>query len=346
VIISESLAAVSAEAERLYWRLVVMGDDWGWLDGDPEVLLPRALPRFIKRVTVADVERWLDELAAGSHPLAELWVLDGKTYIRLTGAASRNGQPIHFTVRANRSKHPAAAALDRCTRAYSCEQLRAIARKREQPRTIAAWNGNGNGNENGNVEKTCGAAGADAAPEPLTLTPPGEKAPKKKSGKGTKPNPDVKKLLDAAVAACEEFRKFKPVIRGAPDAKAMAMLLRGRSLDKAIELVREFYRDPPKWNLDQGALGLTNIPGAAGAILSRISGGGKRARDATGAVVPQRGDYDEVEDTVETDEHGVERSVRLYRSPATGEVTRRRWGKPTKAGGGGDGEQRGQVQTE
>jgi hypothetical protein len=329
VIISESLAAVSAEAERLYWRFVVMGDDWGWLDGDPEVLLPRALPRLIKRVTVADVERWIDELVAGPHPLAELWVLDGKPYIRLTGAASRNGQPIHFTVRASRSKHPAAAALERCTRVRSCEQLHATARTCEQPQTVAARNGNENGNENGNVEKTCGAAPADAASEPLTLTPPQAK-PKAKTAKKAVSNPDVKRLLDAAVAACEEFRKFKPVIRGAPEAQAMATLLRGRPLEKAIELVREFYRDPPAWNVKEGALGLTNIPATSSAVLSRLSGAGKRTRDATGAVVPQSTEH--AEDSIEVDPEGVRRFVRLWRSTATGEVTRRRWGKPTEPG--------------
>jgi hypothetical protein len=195
------------------------------------------------------------------------------------------------------------------------------------------------------TKDTCSAAGADAAPEVLTLTPPGKKTATKHA-KGGKPNPDVKRLVDAAVTACQEFRKFKPVNCGVAEAQAMAALLRGRTYDEALHLVREFYRDPPEWNLQQGTFDLIHIPRAATKLLARMAGGGngKRARDATGAVVPQRGDYDEVEDTVEMDEHGVERSVRLYRSPATGEVTRRRWGKPTKAGGGGDGEQRGQVQ--
>lgn len=177
VITSESLAAVSAEAERVYWRLVVMGDDWGWMSGDPVALRPQTLPRLVDKVTIAEFEAWLDELLAGEGPLVEMWLYHGKPYLRLTGAAERNGHPIHFTVRASKSKHAIALALESATRVRRCEQLHATARSRAQvlaPANNCSLNGNGNENENGNVEKREMPADAGAALSPL----PAEPAPK------------------------------------------------------------------------------------------------------------------------------------------------------------------------
>jgi hypothetical protein len=346
IIDSESLAAVSAGAERLFWRLVVMGDDWGWMPGDPVVLRPRALPRLIDKVTQAEFDGWIDELLAGEKPIAELWVFDGKPFLRLAGAATPGGDPIHFTVRANKSKYAVAVALDRCTRVRSCEQLRAIVRKGERVRAVASLNGNENGNENGNDEKTSGAATAAPVVPDLNLTPPEPARPRfPKPGKGKTPNPDVKRLLDAAVAACQEHQGFRPVVRGAPEAAAMAALLVGRGYDEAVKLVREFYRDPPDWNRDQGTLSPLHIPGASAKILARLAGGnGHGRRDATGA--PLAADQDDIQDTIEVDEQGVEREVRVYRDPRTHDVKRRQWGAPVNPAGSGNetfGKQRGTV---
>lgn len=93
------------------------------------------------------------------------------------------------------------------------------------------------------------------------------------------PNPDIKRLLDAAVEACDRHRGFKPLVRGAPEAAAMASLLSGRDYAHALEIVEEFYREPPDWNREQGALALTNIPAAATKILARMAG-------ATGRTAP------------------------------------------------------------
>jgi hypothetical protein len=128
------------------------------------------------------------------------------------------------------------------------------------------------------VQTSGAAAAAPAVGEPLDLKPLEPRPERPRFPKpGKKTNPDVKRLLDSAVAACQEFQGFKPVISGAPDAAAMATLLVGRSYDDALKLVREFYRDPPDWNREQGTLRLVNIPGAATKILARLHGNGKRA---------------------------------------------------------------------
>jgi hypothetical protein len=128
------------------------------------------------------------------------------------------------------------------------------------------------------------------------------------------------------------------VIRGGPEAQAMATLLKGRTFEQAARLVAEFYRDPPAWNLDQGCLGLEHIPAAATKILARASpGGGNGKRDATGAPVPEH--RETVENTVEVDEEGVRRLVRIKRDAVTGAELARTWGRPVEPEGGADGQE-------
>ena len=74
---SPTLAALSAEGERMFWRLTLVADDHGCFDADPRVLLALCFPLFVDKFTVASVRRWRDELvtqgtiilytAAGRH---------------------------------------------------------------------------------------------------------------------------------------------------------------------------------------------------------------------------------------------------------------------------------------
>ena len=297
IIVSKSLAAVSADAERVYWRAVVSADDYGWLNGDPELLLPLLLPWKARTATVAEMEGWLDELLRethAGHSLAELWVLDGKAYLHLNGAASRNGQPIHFTVRASKSKHPVAAALDRATRVDTCAQLRAIASGCEQRQTVASRNGNGNGN--GNVQQSPAAAAADGGAETPELeltpegTPPGVDTPAKAQAKPPK-NPDVPRLILHYTSEFKRLRGGKPLIEVA-DAAAAAKVLSGRTLVEAQELVTKFLTTPDEWTEKRGLLRLRDLPAAVTKILARASpggggGGGQPKRGRGGMLVPE-----------------------------------------------------------
>lgn len=60
---SEKLAALSAEAERLWWRLVTMADDLGRIRDNTVLILSEAFPLMADRITTADIETWLGELA-------------------------------------------------------------------------------------------------------------------------------------------------------------------------------------------------------------------------------------------------------------------------------------------
>lgn len=164
---SKSLALVSSDAERLMWRFVVMADDYGWIDTDPDVLRARAFPRLVDRITVADIERWLDELLSGDDPIAELWTYDGRVYVHLCSFTKRQ------SVRALKSKYPIAGSLERAQRLTACKQLHAPASRRKQVLSNVLGNGNECENENEN-EKTTGAP-APPTPKPTkraTFTPP------------------------------------------------------------------------------------------------------------------------------------------------------------------------------
>jgi hypothetical protein len=61
-LISPTLEKLSAEAERLFWRLTLVADDYGRFDADPRVVVARALPLFSQRIALKDAAVWLAEL--------------------------------------------------------------------------------------------------------------------------------------------------------------------------------------------------------------------------------------------------------------------------------------------
>src|SRR3990172_6898738 len=59
---SKKLATVSAEAERLFWRLLMVADDFGRFQAEPSILLARCFPLQVKDYSVKQVSRWYAEL--------------------------------------------------------------------------------------------------------------------------------------------------------------------------------------------------------------------------------------------------------------------------------------------
>src|SRR5690606_4074378 len=78
---SDTLAEISADAERLWWRLVVQADDYGLFDGRPNVVLGKCLTAFVGRISDEQVAGWLDELASAG--LIRFYGFDGRPYIEL-----------------------------------------------------------------------------------------------------------------------------------------------------------------------------------------------------------------------------------------------------------------------
>jgi hypothetical protein len=59
---SRSMAMLSAEAERLLYRLWTTCDNHGRFESDPQIVRAKCFPRMLDKVTEDEVARWLDEI--------------------------------------------------------------------------------------------------------------------------------------------------------------------------------------------------------------------------------------------------------------------------------------------
>lgn len=96
---SDTLAEVSPQAERLFWRLVVQADDYGCYDGRPKIILGKCMAAMLGAVTEQDVFNWLNELSEAG--LVERYECDGRPYIHLTTWETHQRPP-----RATKRKYP------------------------------------------------------------------------------------------------------------------------------------------------------------------------------------------------------------------------------------------------
>lgn len=60
---SHTLAKLSGDAERLFWRLTVVADDAGRFDAFPETVKARCFPVLVDSLKTSKVRAWLDELS-------------------------------------------------------------------------------------------------------------------------------------------------------------------------------------------------------------------------------------------------------------------------------------------
>ena len=116
IIISESLTAISAEAERFFWRLVVKADDFGLYYGDPRILASLCFPQ--KPPSEQKIRSWLNELVredmVGTYTAPE----DGKKYLKLLNWGKCQ------QTRAKSSKYPEPSSFDsKCKQANGNQML-------------------------------------------------------------------------------------------------------------------------------------------------------------------------------------------------------------------------------
>lgn len=95
---SETLAQLSAEGERFWYRLLVQVDDYGRMDGRPAILRARCFPLMLDVVSEAHVLAWLQELEASG--LIRLYETEGKLYLEVCTFTRHN------QLRAKTSKYP------------------------------------------------------------------------------------------------------------------------------------------------------------------------------------------------------------------------------------------------
>lgn len=110
---SDTLSSVSAEAERLFWRIVVSSDDYGRFDARPKVILGQCLSSFIGEINIEQVKEWLRELARVK--LITIYkTSDGGLYLQLTNWSK------HQTPRAKKSKFPSPPESEsKCKRMFA-----------------------------------------------------------------------------------------------------------------------------------------------------------------------------------------------------------------------------------
>ena len=97
------LASISAEAERLYTRLLLIADDYGRFEGDPRIVLSRCFPLRASQIPIEEFERWYQELQAAKgreddETAIVLYEVSGRRFGRIT---KWKGTP-----RAKKSKYP------------------------------------------------------------------------------------------------------------------------------------------------------------------------------------------------------------------------------------------------
>ena len=136
---SDSLASVSAEAERLWWRLVVRADDFGCYEARTNVIIGTCLTSMMDNITTDQVHRWLRELASGDKPMIELYEAHGKPYLHLVNWDD------HQQRRAKNPKYPLPPSL-----ASRCKQMQADSDNGERTHAIATLTENESEIENEN----------------------------------------------------------------------------------------------------------------------------------------------------------------------------------------------------
>lgn len=96
---SETLAQLSHGAERLFWRLITVADDFGRMPAHVAVVRAACFPMMLHKVKPSDVQSWLDELTKAD--LVRLYSdADGKPFAFFTTWGK------HQRTRAKHSKYP------------------------------------------------------------------------------------------------------------------------------------------------------------------------------------------------------------------------------------------------
>lgn len=124
---SRDLNALSDGAERLFWRLLLVADDFGRFDADPHVVKARCFPLKVDRIKTPTVNRWLTEIVTAT--IIQLYQNGHNTYGFFVSWDK------HQQKRALHSKYPNPIASDSI-----CNHLLANASEnRSTPRTVVNY---------------------------------------------------------------------------------------------------------------------------------------------------------------------------------------------------------------
>lgn len=115
---SKSLDKLSDGAARLFFHLIVVADDYGRFDAEPEIMTSKCFPLRAGKLKVDTVRKWRDELAQAG--MIGLYAIDGKVYGLFFSWIKWQGDP-----RAKKSKFPEPEASAENKGDNNCTQLHA-----------------------------------------------------------------------------------------------------------------------------------------------------------------------------------------------------------------------------
>ena len=121
---SETLGKISGDEERMFWRLVVIADDYGRIEGRLHVLRARCFQETFDRIAPDDVERWVAALVDAQ--LVARYEVAGRPYLQILSWAAKQ------RVRNARPKYPPPPD--------ACKVVPLAASRRASP-PVAALNG-------------------------------------------------------------------------------------------------------------------------------------------------------------------------------------------------------------
>jgi uncharacterized phage protein (TIGR02220 family) len=129
---SPTLATLSHGAERLFWRLTTVADDFGRFEADPMVMMAQCFPNMLHSVKIKDVEGWIAEVI--KCELMRTYVSNGKTLGFFVTWEK------HQIKRARASKYPEPDAANICShlRANVSEKREARSESSDVPRSETA----------------------------------------------------------------------------------------------------------------------------------------------------------------------------------------------------------------
>lgn len=165
---SDTLAGLSAEGERFFYRLLVKVDDFGVYDARLAVLRAHCFSVMLDLVSEQDIARWLNELEQVG--LARVYTVDGRPYVQILTMTKHN-KP-----RADNSKYPSppdAAGNGGQMQAVAdnCMQVPESADKREQTQASATDATQSESKSESKSESRESAAAARAGPPPKADKP-------------------------------------------------------------------------------------------------------------------------------------------------------------------------------
>lgn len=104
---SQSLANLSDQAERLFWRLTTVADDFGRFEAEPEIVQSECFKRAANRPSLADINICLQMLA--DENIINFYNQTGNLYGLFVKWEDHQGK-----ARADKSKHPKPISVRRC----------------------------------------------------------------------------------------------------------------------------------------------------------------------------------------------------------------------------------------